>query len=525
MQNRLSSRVFLDSAIASSAAGIFLLLVSWWMTYPLYLHSVSSEIFFAVHPTYWVALGLAVPSLFFLARSSPNRIYRAVACVLIFLVIVCSFSQFFNIPYASDPYFWSLSQYYISNGHVSSFQTVYWQPSFFILANLFQLVTGLTIVTYQHLFLLFVGVLTALAVFLIADRKGVDSGGAMLAFSVLVFYFIDYQFAAQALVLPLVLLMIAIDVRPSRSRWFVQVVIFASACLVHAFFAVMYLLYVAFSGGLSKERKVRRVLLLGGIFGGIQLFVLTIFFRKVVQMSYESLEEAMGLTYRSVYAQSAPISLDPLVQLVSRATVIGMGLVSVFGLYAMIRRREFSSRDLALSLAGAVYMIMGLPLNLLGERALQLLGVIGGLGGGYFGAMKGKWQPMILVILAVGSVSLQMHISYNAYLFQDPISVRQVIFVSSHLDQNQTSVYMENVMRPILEYDMRSRGLNVITVTEFTNVTQWGYSLDTLDYYAMTPGLFHNDAMGLSQNPLPILRVGTNRIIDDGRNWWIAGTG
>jgi hypothetical protein len=461
-----------------------------------------------------------MPSLVLLARFSHSRVGRAIYCVLIFLASFC-FSQFFYDPSGPDQFFTSLTRYYVSAGHIDRlFEGEYWQPAFFVLDRVFGLVTGIPHVVYEHVFLLLCGVLIALGVFLIMDRRGIDSGAGLFAFSILTIEFLVYQFAPQTLSLSLVFLMIAAEfaLPKSTSRWLAQLVIFVSTCFMHAFLAVIYVLYVFFSAGVLREQKARRIVMLGAIYASVLLFYTRYFFADVLGILYTTLLQWMGLgEFKMLFATTLGVTPDPLVRLFSRATIIGMGLISVWGLFLMAHRREFTSKDLAVGMAGGVYVILGFPLPILGWRALQFLGITGGLGGGYFGGMKGKWRTIILVILAVSSVSIQMHTGYNVYLFRNPISAQQVAFISTHFDQDGTTVYMEDKLSDIFRYETMNRGLDVLVITELTET----YGLTSYDYYAIGPELLHNSESQISLNSLPAVPLVANRIINDGMNWWV----
>ena len=232
-------------ALLTATTGEVMILISWWQSYPVYLHSPYSEIFFSISPIYWIGLILSVPSLLILAFKG-NRAQTALAAVLIFLTLKASSYFFYSFSSGPDPFFQTLAGYYFSQGHiVPMFQNMYQWPAFFILASQFESVTGLPPALYVHIFVLIMGVLIPAAAFLIVEKRSVNAGAAVFGFTLLSFYFINYQYAPQVLAFPLVLLLIVVDfrVRPSGRRSFIQLLLFVAVCFTHAFVAVFYLLY------------------------------------------------------------------------------------------------------------------------------------------------------------------------------------------------------------------------------------------------------------------------------------------
>ena len=93
------------------------------------------------------------------------------------------------------------------------------------------------------------------------------------------------------------------------------------------------------------------------------------------------------------------------------------------------------------------------------DAALQFLAVSASLPIGFFAATRRKLAPILLIGLAVTSVSVPMHTSFVSYLFQDPFTVQQVDFVTSHFGTNSyTRVFIESATQPILLYALEAKG-------------------------------------------------------------------
>jgi hypothetical protein len=515
-------------AMALAIAGVLLVLVSWWQSYPLYLQSPYSEIFSSISPLYWIGLILVIPSLLVLTLKA-KRVQAAVASVLIFLTLKASAYFFYPLSYGSDPFFQSLLGYYFSGGHISVFQQIYPWPAFFVLGKLFELVTGLPTAILAHTFVFVMGVLMVAGVLLVVERRSVNVGAAVFGFTLLSYYFLNYQFAAQVLAFALFLLLIAVDfrVRLSRSRSLLQLLLFASVCFTHAFIPVFYLLY-----SFSQMIWVRKSHIVPSMtstlcFLAIYISVLSFYTGSLGNISsslYASLFELSGYTeYQRIYAVSAPPVGNILVQSLSRATVIGTGAVSAVVLVDMIRKKQFGSRDYALAATGTLYLLAGSALAILGSRAYQLLAVTASLPLGFFAAMKHKLPSIMIIALAIASVSLPMHSASNEYLFQDQLTAQQATFVASHFGTPGATVFMEKMTAAILLYSQKHAGTSIYIATELGDP---GARLPSYDWYAITPGLIHNIHDGLSDASIPLNGInGYNRVIDDGREWWILYSG
>lgn len=531
-RSKVSKLLSFDRPIAllTAIAGEFIILISWWQSYPVYLHSPFSEIFFSISPIYWIGLVLSVPSLLILSLKG-TRPQVAVAAILIFLTLNTSSYFFYWFSYGPDPFFQTLTDYYFSQGHiVPMFQNIYPWPAFFILAKQFELVTSLPSRLYVQAFVLIMGVLIAASVFLIAQRRSVSGGAAVLGFTLLSFYFLNYQYAAQVLAFPLVLLLIVVDIRmpPSRRRSLIQLFFFLGACLAHAFMPVLYLLYsfaVMFWERRSDRGSNRNLtfLLLTAYISGLYFY--TAFLPTATSTLLQSLLQVTGITeYRTMYLNTATPTRDIPVQLLSRATVIATGAVALLFLVDMIRKRQFGSKYYALVTGGILYLVAGSVTLLFGSRAIQFLAVPASVPIGFFAATRRKLAPVLLIGLAIVSVSMPMHTSLNSYLFRDPFTVQQVDFVASHFGTKipTTTVLMESATVVILEYALQSKKIPYVLVTEFDDPSN---RLPTYDYYAITPGLIHDIHDRLTNMPIPTGDLTTNnRVVDDGRDSWILNT-
>jgi hypothetical protein len=244
------------------------------------------------------------------------------------------------------------------------------------------------------------------------------------------------------------------------------------------------------------------------------------FFDEVVPLLYRSFLEGLGShEYGRVFENILAPVQSQIPAFFSRGTILATGVLSSLGLMAMIRRRELTSKDLGLATAGAAYLLSGIPLLTFGQRAIQLLAVSGGLGAGYLDARRHTLLSMAFTVLAVTSISIQIHWSFNMYLFQDPISVQQVSFVSSIVGVERPTFFIEYQMSDMLRYNMVRRGLYPTIATERTRPVDL---LAEYDYYAITPGLIHTSHVLSLPLSLPCIDSVHNRIVDDGRNWWIV---
>jgi hypothetical protein len=535
-------------ALVSTAFGLFLIAVSWLMTYPI-LPGTSdpSSVFITISPFYWIGLAISVPSL--LAFRGSSRVQIASAAVLTFLLYF-AFSFFFYSPPGPDIWFQSLVSYYVSDGHIASaFQAAYPWPTFFLLGNLFQLVTGLPARILAHFFILVMGVMIPLAVFLIVGRRGTNAVAASFAFSVLGFYFLDFQFAAQTLALSLLMVLLATDfcIRASRPRTLVQIVIFISLCFGHAFLSAFYLLYLGWVFLFGRKRgqgAIERVTGTAVAFVGMIAIYIAVFayytgyLGTAVVTLVQSFEQLLGAgLYTRMLVQTAATQNDLVVQFFSRLTVLGTGLIALLMLIRMILKRDLPSRDVAIGAAGLAYLLAGYPLLILGQRGLQVLAITGSLSVGYF-AGKGKWRVILLIGLSVTSVSLPMHYAYTLYspFWRDTASAETVDLVASHYGVPVTApVFVDASSWDILTFPvMHNHSFNYSQVRDslyMDTEPPWGPAVHPpYAYVQVTVALERDIQFGITgENTPPISELqrstGYNRVVDYGSGVWLMYVG
>jgi hypothetical protein len=527
------------------AFGLFLVGVSWLMTYPILPRtSDPSSVFITVSPLFWVGLAISLPSL--LAFGGSDRVQIAGAAVLTFLLYF-AFSFFFYYPLGADIYFQSLVSYYVSEGHIASaFQAAYPWPTFFLLGNLFELVTGLPTRIFAHFFILVMGIVIPLALFLIVERRGINAVAASFAFSVLGFYFIDFQFAPQTLALSLLMLLLATDfsIRASRPRTLVQIVIFISLCFGHAFLSAFYLLYLGGVFLFGKKRgqgAMERVTSTAVAFTGMIAIYIAVFvyysdyLHAAVITIVRSFQQLLGgALYTRMLTQTAATQNDLVVQFFSRLTVLGTGLIAVLILVRMLLKRDLLSRDVAIGAAGLAYLLAGYPLLILGQRGLQMLAITASLAVGCF-AGKGKWRVILLIGLSVTSVSLPMHYAYTLYspFWRDPASAETVDFVASHYGIPVTApVFVETASWDILAFSvMRYHGISYSQARQsiyLDTEPPWGSGVHPpYTYVQVTLALERDIRFGIAGENTPAISelqrsTEYNRVVDYGSGMWLA---
>jgi hypothetical protein len=518
-------------ALFGACVGLALIIGSWGQSYPLHFASPESSIFDSLPTAYWMGIAIVIPSLVLLSRTS-RRIQAAACSASIFLVLQKSLDIFYYYPPGSDQQFQQLEQYYVSQGHiVSVFQHAYRWPAFFILSNQFEIVTGLPARTSAHAFVLFVGLFISICVFLMVEAvpsAGTYGGGAaLLGFSVLSYYFIDYQFAPQTFALSMIFLLVAIDVRlkSSRRKSLMQLVLFFSVCVTHAFLPVFYVLYRIYRAPKESERRIFD-LALPMIYAATLLYY-TGYFERIVGLLYVSYLTMWGTSsYAATYHATASQTEDILIQTFSRATVAAMSAIAGLILIRMIRAREFLGKNLAFLGAGVTYLLLGIPLNILGLRALQILAASASVPIGRFGAMKRKLGLVILVVLAVSSISLQMHSTFNEYQFMDPVTVQHTDFVASHLPDRPPSILVEQMTSGIVQFSSLAKGWTPVQSGPATERTQLRSA--AREFFMMTPGILHDlhyHVFGSSIPYTPFNSQVNNRVTDDSRDTLLSAVG
>jgi hypothetical protein len=344
-------------------------------------------------------------------------------------VVIYSISYFFlTIPTADSNNFTGLTEYFLRTNDLTPnlVSRAYFQwPSFFILAKIMTSVAGIDLAKYEFLLYAIIGFLITTAVYIYASKFSKNGGFiAVIAFTVVMFSFLNYQAAPFSLAFAILLLLFVLETKPSgKSSLIVLLVLFASICSMHVFVALFFILYLLIRSIAGRSAHYRN------------LFILSLFVYLIVQTSFVSATFEIIIhqlvtspsdysSYSNIISSRlvpAKVSIDIIAQLFSRGVTISLGLICFLGFVSLLAKRKLKQLDIAILLTGIVYSSIGVVLNTIGYRTFPLLFLPVSLGAVYL--YYGKLRPYltgIFLVLLVFVAFIPLHNSFTNYpiLFQ-----------------------------------------------------------------------------------------------------------
>lgn len=230
--------------------GLFLLVYSWIMSYPLTIDSNSDYLFRHIYPIYWLGFAVLNLGLFLMILTSKNK---WVKIFYTFLIVMSIYSINFFYPELPGPdshYFRGLTNYLIDYNKIDPNLDEYFQwPLLFVFSKIVNLMTNLD--TNAIAYILFVLIGLSLTIFLYLYFSNYNEEYAFiptLLYFISIYYFLNYQYAAQSLALVFLLALFYFSEKDLNklSNLLIILLLFILLILTHAFFPIFYLLYLFF---------------------------------------------------------------------------------------------------------------------------------------------------------------------------------------------------------------------------------------------------------------------------------------
>jgi len=465
-----------------------LLLLSWARSYPLHQESSNLPFLSSVYWTYWVSYVLFAISFSWVAVTSHSVPVKWVAAVG-FFTLMNSLAYFYYYVPGPDTFFMNLAPAYFSGGFIysPSFRVYSW-AGFFLLYRMLSEVTRLPLNLAVAVFYFGTGFVTVSMLFFIATSHGFEGFWSVVVFSIIGFFYLDYQFAPQTLALAFVLILFFIDYSyGKRFAGIVTVLILVIAtALSHAFVLAYFAVYL-----IIRTFQNRRYMLIG-IFTITLALVSNMFLSfsvmsTLVQGLFNSIELMLGFADYGSRMGTAITNTSPFVTL-ARLSVLCAAAVSALGLVHLMWKRSVLPQDVALISTSALGLGVGIAVEYFGTRAIQLAIVVAALGTGHFPALLGKRRvcAALLLFLSISSIFCIMHLNYNPQLYQNQEDAHAADFLSTRIElagrgySNSLKIFTPYILRG---YFGHSDGGNA-SILVFTSFR--GIDTSSLDY-ALAP--------------------------------------
>jgi hypothetical protein len=386
-----------------------------------------------------------------MALSFKNIYWKWIMAVGCVITLYSLFYFYHTLPTSDAHYFRGLTENFIRTRNLDPSQPIhsYYQwPSFFILANIATLVSGLELATYEFLLFTIIGFLLATALYVYATKAYTHGGFlAVLAFFITMFYFLNYQAVPFSLALGLLFLLFMLETqKKSSSVILTMLVLYVSISIMHAFVPLFFVLYLLMRSIVSRSKQY------------LNLFILTLFIYFLVQFTLAQFSLPNTIIsimnspteYSSIVSMTlAPVSVitDVVAQAFSRMVTIAFAMICFAGFVFIVIRRKMREMDKAVFLTGAVYSGLGVVLYTLGSRALPIVFVPISLGVLYL--YESRLRPYLkcfILILLVLVVFIPIHTSLGwSYIsFQTREAQTTANFMIEKYNWNLTSIVISD---------------------------------------------------------------------------------
>ncbi len=456
---------------------LLVLVVSWLLSYPTNSKSINELTIMNFHPLFWIGLASGIISLLFLYRSlKKGKIWIS------FLLMMVLFSSYFFYSYLPGPdshYFRSLSEKF-QTGKIDTYSQGYFQwPAFFSIVNVLCDLTGMQ---DMNLISIFIFIIIGFIIFgglhvYYSRQDNRFSVFSLFSYVLILFYFLNFQFAPQSLALGLIITMfILVEGILEKENLFFRVLIYVSFMLLvmmHAFFAVFFVIYIIllfiFNKIINKISNKHSC-----DFGYMSIFsfifyvsyllivsVKTINTRIVnnIKQVLPSLSDKINPEYSSIAsrlidpatstvsgsAASLPLSnvpifiLDKIFQALSRILLFPLFFINVLGFIFLTFKRKIGLSAMAILGSGLIYFVLGLKFDILGIRALQVIMIPISFGIIFWLRRHIRFELLGYILIVLCSISLVAHANYHYSSYHDPSDRIAAEYVVSLLEEHEKS--------------------------------------------------------------------------------------
>jgi hypothetical protein len=383
--------------------GLTLLIYSWFLSFPLSLNSAGDLIYNHVQILYWISVPLLLTSMFLMAISFKNKYLRWMLTVGFVIVLYSLLYFYYTMPTVDSAFFRGLTENFIRTNNLNASQLIhsYYQwPSFFLLADITTLVSGLQLSIYEFLLFTLIGFLIATSLYVYASKAYNRSGFlAVAAFFVIMFLYLDYQAVPFSLAFALLLILFMLETQEKSSgTTLITIILYTSTVFTHAFVPLFFVIYLLIRSIISRSRQY------------FEFFIMTLVIYMVVQITFAIFSFKGNIIsvftapseYSSVVGATlatTSVSIDAIPHLFSRGVTIAFAIICIAGFVFLIFRRKLRKIDAAIFFTGVVYSVLGVALYVLGSRTIPLFFVPISLGAAYL--LEGKFRKYLKYLVVV----------------------------------------------------------------------------------------------------------------------------
>lgn len=360
--------------------GLALIVYGWHASYPLLIDTPLDFIFNHVSPWYWVGLSIVLGSLYLGAVAVKNHMVKLLICILIVLSMYSIRYYYYLLPSSDAQYVRGLTEYAMATGdldaakpHHSYFQ---W-PLFFILNDMAISITGLALGTFEFLLFAVFGVVYVAALYFYSTRYSEGSSyAAVIVYFIIMYWFLNYQFAPFSLAMALLFVLFMLESRGSEGRstavTLAIMVLFTAVNFMHPFAGVLFIAYVFVLYLLNRNASDLQLFVFTlVIYLAVSIFFAGTFFLEAVRQLATAFsaeyQRIIERTFASRIALAPPI--DSIAQMFSRAIVLVSVGIAGAGFLFLLLKKKLKRIDLSVMISMSAYAAAGIALPVLGSRA------------------------------------------------------------------------------------------------------------------------------------------------------------
>lgn len=347
-----------------------------------------------------------------MATWTRNKYAILIICICIVMFMYSSNFFYYFSPGSDVQHFRGLTEYFIKTNDlaVTRENHMYYQwPSFFILAQIVQSLTGIGTIQYELILYVILGVLYVTCLYTYASHfSRSDAYIVVIAYFICTYWFLFYEVVPYSLALGLLFLLLMLETLSGKNRGLavVKAVVFVSISFIHPFLSLFFAAYTFVAYLINRNKKDSRFFLFTLVFYvAVSVYCTVYFFPYVVEeLTRLYTYEFVALAQHVLEQQIAPTPIiDSVAQAFSRIIVIATCIISGIGFLLLMVKRKLRNVDKAVFAFGTFYAVLGSVLAVLGTRSITFLLIPISLGSFYFLRTKYrthlKWLFLVFIIL------------------------------------------------------------------------------------------------------------------------------
>jgi len=436
--------------------GLILILYSYHLSYPLLMNSVDDFIFNHISQTYWIGLFIIMPSFFILATISERNIVKLIACIGILFSMYSIKFFYYSFPSSDIHYVRGLMEYVLSTGDldpVKNFHDYYQWPFFFILNQMFIIITNINLRNIEYILFIIFGIIYISSLYVYYYNFNKKSNYiSIIAFLLIMYWFLNYQYApfSMAMGFLFILYMIESNNKITRSHTMISLFMYICITFTHPFAAIFYISYLLIIYILYRKKIHLQLFVFTLIFYLAYTIYSTKFFIPIVfyQISRINIIQYSIIVRRTFLGRisKAPF-IDVVSQTFSRIIVISASIFTGAGFFLLLIKKKFRKIDNSLFISSVFFVIAGALIPVIGMRVVFSLVIPISIGINYYFNSKYKKITITLFYILISLfpfIPLTQSFSDRQVMYQTENEYIDTNFFINHHDWSRTDTILSH---------------------------------------------------------------------------------